>query len=369
MFINIYKNSFKILIRDKASVFWTVMFVILLGIMFKLAFSRLDEIDRFDPIPIAVSSEALKDEYFKEYIKTIENEKYIELIDIDDKNEEELFKDKKIVAYIEDEENIIIGKGTERIKETIIKSLMDGYIQNKSLIVNILSNNKNANISEILQFETFIKDESEESISIVNTYFYTLIGMQALYSYLWGLKVMYMYEANLSTKGKRNSISPVNKRKSILASMLSAWTLSIITSLICLLFVSYILKIDIGNQLLGIISVILLGTLTGVSFGSFIAVSNKQSIDFKHGMGIGITMLWSFFAGMMQSDVKVLVERHAPILNKINPVALITNGLYYLSINDKLNQFYENMIYLSIVVVIFILGTIFFVRGKKYESL
>lgn len=369
MFKNIYMNSFKILIRDKATVFWTVVFTILLAIMFNMTFSKLDEIDRFEALPVAVSKTALKDEYFSEYIKAIEKEEYIKLIDSDGMDETELFDKKKIAAYIVDEENVIVAKSSGRIKETIIKSLMDGYRQNKSMLTNILTENPYVNIGDLLQFESFIKDESKKTVSLSGTYFYTLIGMQALYSYLWGLRVMYMYEANLSTQGKRNTISPVNKKISIPASILAAWTLSIISSLICLAFISYILKVDVGNKLPGILSLILLGTFTGVSFGTLIAVSNKQSAEFKNGIGVGITMLWSFLAGMMSSNVKILIQRHVPIVNKFNPVALITDGLYSLSADDTLTGFSENMIYLSIVTIIFILATMFFARGKKYESL
>ncbi|NMA50530.1 MAG: ABC transporter permease [Mollicutes bacterium] len=369
MFRSVYKNTFKILIRDKITLFWTIMFVVLLAIMFKMTFSTLDEIDKFETLPIAASKEVLQDEYFKLYLETIEKEKYIKLIMSDDNNANELFEKKKIAAYIKDEENIVVGKSTSRIKETIVKSLMDGYIQNKSLVMNILIENPNVNLDEILKFNTFIKDESQKSINIVSTYFYTLIGMQAIYSYLWGLKVMYMYEANLSTQGKRNTISPINKKKSILASIIAVWTISIITSLFCLGFISFILSVDIGNKLFGILLIILLGTFTGVSFGSFIAVSNKQNIEFKNGIGVGITMMWSFFAGMMSSYIKILIERYIPVFNKFNPVALITDGLYSLAINNAGIRFYENMIYLIIISVIFVFGTMFFVRGKKYESL
>lgn len=369
MFINIYKNSFKILIRDKSTVFWTVLFVILLAIMFKMTFSKLDEIDKFEAVPIAVNQELLKDEYFTNFLKSIEKEEYIELIDLEDKNIEELFNEKKIVAYLETEEKIIIGKGIKQINETIIKSLMDSYNQNKSMITNIFKENPTTNINELLNFETFTKDDSKKSISLTSTYFYTLIGMQALYAYIWGLRAMYMYEANLSTQGKRIAISPVSKKKSILASLLAAWSLGIITNLLCLGFISYILNIDIGNKLFEILLIILLGTLTGVSFGSFFAVSSKKSVEFKGGIGVGVTMLWSFFAGMMHSDIKILIERNIPILNKINPVALITDALYSLAINDTLIRFSVNIMYLLFVTFIFIIGTIFFVRGKKYASL
>ena len=376
MFFNVFKNTLKILLRDKATVFWTVIFAILLAIMFKMAFSNLDKIDKFEAIPIAVQEQALEDEFFSKYITTLEEEEYIEVVKLEGKTEDErkeeagkLLEEKTIVAFIENEESIVLGKGSNRIEETVIKSLMEGYIQNKSMVMNILKENPHTNIADILNFETYVKDESNKNMTVINTFFYTLIGMQALYSYIWGMRVMYMYEANLSTQGKRNSISPTNKRISILASMFSAWALSILSSLIGIGFIIFILDINIGSKVIPILSLLLLGTLTGVSFGSFIAVSNRQSVGVKNGIGIGITMFWSFLAGMMASSIKILIERNIPILNKLNPVALITDALYSLYYYNTYDRFFGNIMYLSLVTLIFVLGTIFFMRGKKYESL
>lgn len=376
MFFNVFKNTLKILLRDKATVFWTVIFSILLAIMFKMAFSNLDKIDKFEAIPIAVQEQALEDEFFSKYITTLEEEEYIEVVKLEGKTEDErkeeagkLLEEKTIVAFIENEESIVLGKGSNRIEETVIKSLMEGYIQNKSMVMNILKENPHTNIADILNFETYVKDVSNKNMTVINTFFYTLIGMQALYSYIWGMRVMYMYEANLSTQGKRNSISPTNKRISILASMFSAWALSILSSLIGIGFIIFILDINIGGKVIPILSLLLLGTLTGVSFGSFIAVSNRQSVGIKNGIGIGITMFWSFLAGMMASSIKILIERNIPILNKLNPVALITDALYSLYYYNTYDRFFGNIMYLSLVTLIFVLGTIFFMRGKKYESL
>ncbi len=376
MFFNVFKNSFKILLRDKATVFWTIIFSILLAVMFKMAFSKLDDIDKFEAIPIAVQEQALEDEYFSEYITTIEKEEYVKIVKLEGTTEDErkeevrkLLEEKTIVVFIGNEESVILGEGSSRVEETIIKSLMDGYIQNKSMIMNILKENPYTNLSDVLDFETYVKEESNENMSIINTYFYTLVGMQALYSYIWGMRVMYMYEANLSTQGKRNSISPNDKRISVLASIFAAWILSMLSSLIAVSFINFILEINIGSKVIPILFLLLLGTLTGVSFGSFLAVSNRQSVEVKNGMGIGVTMFWSFLSGMMASNVKILVQRNVPILNKFNPVALITDALYSLYYYNTYDRYFENMIFLFLVTVVFILGTIFFMRGKKYESL
>lgn len=376
MFVTIFKNSLKILLRDKTSVFWTVVFTILLAILFKMAFSNFENTGKFSALPIAVNENMLEDKFFSKYIAAVEEMGYIETVDLsaDTPMEKEaeksrLFDTKRIVAYVENDDKVVLAKGSSKPTEMVIKTVMDMYIQSKSMVLNILEENPNANFTEIMAPEKHIEDKSSDKINLINTFFYTLLGMQAMYSYIWGLRVMYMYEANLSTQGKRNSISPNNKITSIIASGMAAWVLSLASGIVSSIFIYFVLKIDLGTKFFEILSILALGTLSGVTVGMFIAVSNKKSIDVKYGIGIAISMLCSFLAGMMIADIKILIQKNIPLLNKFNPVALVTDGLYSLYYYDNLNRFYDTILFLALVCVFSILGTLYFVRGKKYDRL
>ena len=52
----------------------------------------------------------------------------------------------------------------------MIKSLMEGYIQNKSMVMNILKENPHTNIADILNFETYVKDVSNKNMTVINTF-------------------------------------------------------------------------------------------------------------------------------------------------------------------------------------------------------
>ena len=80
-------------------------------------------------------------------------------------------------------------------------------------------------------------------------------------------------------------------------------------------------------------------------------------------------MLMSFLAGMMMSEMKIIVEENIPILNKLNPVALVTDAIYALYYYEETSRFYQNMVYLGLVTLALILGSMYFMRGKEYESL
>lgn len=292
--------------------------------------------------------------------------------------EEKIFKIEKIAdekdisldnhsAYIRKVDDVLVKD--EGFKSSIVTSVMKTFIQNSETIYRILEKNPNANINDLISINDYIKDESNKNMNLVNTYFYTLIGMQALYGYMWGMVVIYQYEANLSTVAKRNVMSPSNIKTKLLSALLVAWIINTIVLVITILVLKYLLNVDFGTNYSGLMVLILLSALCGVSFGTLIATGVKADVNKKEGMGIGLTMLMSFMAGMMVSDIKMLIQRNIPILNKINPVAIITDALYSIYYYSDMARFYQNISYLGLVTFVFIVLTAVFTRGKRYEYL
>ena len=62
----------------------------------------------------------------------------------------------------------------------------------------------------------------------------------------------------------------------------------------------------------------------------FIGVSNKKNEGMKMSILISVTMLLSFLSGMMVLKMKYIIAENVPILAKINPVNMVTDGLYSL---------------------------------------
>ncbi|WP_028822155.1 hypothetical protein [Propionimicrobium lymphophilum] len=58
--------NIKVLVSNKALVFWTLAFPILLGILFKMAFGDIINQESFDTVPVAVvNSQTYQDSPFK----------------------------------------------------------------------------------------------------------------------------------------------------------------------------------------------------------------------------------------------------------------------------------------------------------------
>lgn len=364
MFMHSFKHSLKTMLRKKELVFWSLIFPIVLALFFKLALGGISNINKFEKVPVSVDEKLYEDKFFVEFLNGLEEDGYFKVTKTDS---QDLLLEEKVLAHIEAKDKVVTR--SVGIKETMVETIINTYLQTESTITNIFNENPQADINEILKINDYIEDKSNPNMDSLNTYFYTLVGMQAMYGYMWGMVVMYQYEANLSTEAKRNLVSPIKKSTSLFASLLVAWIINLVIVLVTMAFCKYALGIDYGDKFGLILLIVSLGALTGVAFGAIIAVSNKKGLDFKIGLGIGITMLFSFLAGMMMDQMKVIVQKNAPIINKINPVALITDGIYSIYYYGSLDRFFNNIYWLLGITIALLLVAFSMIRRKKYDSL
>jgi ABC-2 type transport system permease protein len=106
-----------------------------------------------------------------------------------------------------------------------------------------------------------------------------------------------------------------------------------------------------------------------MSLGILVGVSNKKSEDAKIGILVSVTMACSFLAGMMFLQMKYIVAENVPLLAKINPVNMITDGLYSLYYYDTFDRYLYNVFSLIVFSVIMIGLSYNFIRRKKYDSI
>lgn len=365
MFVHAFRNTFKVLSRQRSMFFWALIFPIILGLFFKLALGHVMVKYQMKPLPIAVRSGLLEEPNFKSFLEAMEKEDYLRVQKADSAEILEVHPD--LVAYVAEENQLVVK--SSGISQSVVETLLNVYQQKKALIGQVLAKDPTTPLGPLVENQDYIHDLSRSKMDPMQTFFYTLLGMQVLYGYVWGLYVVYQYEANLSTNAKRNLIAPVRKRTGFLASITVAWLFNLVITFVFVLYLKWGLGVDFGGQGWPIFCLILLGAFTGVSFGSLIGVSNRGSIEFKSGLGIVLTMLFSFLAGMMVPNMKVLIQTHAPFLHKINPVSLLTDAVYSLYYYNSLHRFWENMAYLGLLTLLFSAATLFFMRGKQYDRL
>ena len=103
----------------------------------------------------------------------------------------------------------------------------------------------------------------------------------------------------------------------------------------------------------------------GIAIGTIF----KTNDNVKTGIVISVTMLGCFLSGMMGITMKYIVDKNIPIINKINPASMITDGFYSLYYYDTLDRYFFNIASLLIFAFIMIVLSYISLRRQKYDSI
>lgn len=378
MFGHIFINRLKIVLRQKGMIFWTLLFPIIMATFFSLALSNIVDSYNFKVIDIAiVDNEFFKQNTnFKNMIDSISKEDKNQIFNVEYTNLEsanQLLEDNKISGYIKVLDEIDIVVKSSGVEESVIKSVIDNYYQTVSLVNHIVEYNpdsiKNGVLDNLENNKNYFKSIDNNTIDILVIYFYSLIGMTCLYGGCFGINAINETEANLSKRGARLNISPSHKLKVLLCYLLVALIIHYSEILILMFYITKILNINFGNQLGYILLLEFFGSLAGITLGTFIGSFSKKNEDTKTGILISITMFFSFLSGMMIWQIKYIVREKLPMLANINPVNMITDGLYALYYYDTYNRYIFNLLSLIVFSSFMIVLTYVFIRRKNYDSI
>lgn len=385
MFFHNFLYSLKILFRNKPLMFWSFAFPIVLGLLFNLAFKDIEKNENFSSFDIAIvnSEEYLNNPIYKEAYTSL-SEGDDKLFDINYVSKEEadvLLEDKEIVGYLEFSESTSITVNQNGINETILKFVVDEIESNKeminSLIQKRLENNKYSEMeliigeikSKVLNTSVSLKDQTKDNISYTMIEYYTLIAMTALYGGTIAIYITNLKLANMGSIGKRTAVTAIKKSSLLLSSLLASYLIQILELALLFLFTIFVLSVDYGNNLLYIIILALIGSFAGLTLGVAIATLINASENTKTVILIAVTMFGCFLSGMMGITMKYVVDTYVPIVNLVNPAALITDGfynLYYYGLNDN---FILDLILLLIFSAVMLLISYRGLRRQKYDSI
>lgn len=394
MFIHNFKYALKTLFRNRMLIFWTFAFPIILGIFFNMAFSSIESDEKLDIIDIAVvDNEDFRNDYAMKETLTLLSDKESEeqLFNteyVNEKKAKELLENGEIAGYIlEEGDDIKVVVATSGINETILKAVVDEIQQTSNLVnssaeksiqeqisqgnVDIDYEKVYMDIVELVtdQEETQIKDISSNNLSYTMIEFYTLIAMACLYGGIIGMVAMNQNLPNMTNIGKRVAVSPVSKLKLVLGSVLAGYITQLIGILILFLFTVFVLKVDYGDNLPLIVLLALVGCLAGLSIGIAVGTLIKSGENTKTGIVIAVTMVGCFLSGMMGITMKYIVDTNVPVLNKINPASMITDGFYSLYYYDTLDRYFFNVASLLIFSAVMICLSFTSLRRQTYDSI
>ncbi len=393
MFIHNFKYSLKTLFRNKALIFWTFAFPIILGTFFNMAFSNIESSEKLDIINIAIikNDDFNNNEIFKTAFEELSDknndDRLFETRYTTEEEAKKLLEDEEIVGYmklVNDEPKLTFT--TSGINETIFKYVSEEITQTSNIIKylseeeikkEMIAGNYNIDYESIYNRVIELTEEdnvrlnnvSNSNLSYTMIEFYTLIAMACLYGGLLGAVAINQNLANMTNQGKRVSVSPTSKGKIILSSVLASYITQLVGVALLFLYTIFVLKVDYGNKLGLDIALAMAGSLAGLSLGVAVATTIKSNDNVKTGIIIAITMLGCFLSGMMGITMKYIIDKNIPIINKLNPASMITDGFYSLYYYDTLDRYIFDIGSLLIFALILIAISYISLRRQKYDSI
>lgn len=376
MFFHNFKYSLKNAFRQKEFLFWILAFPIILGTFFYVAFNSMYEKESmFNKIPVAIV-ENTENTAFKEVIKELSSgeDAMFDSKFTDSQTALDMLKTNDISGIINVDSELSLTVSNDGIKQTIIKSFLDQYQIRESIIMETVNNNPQ-NLQSVIDAMSQ-EINCNESLSLSNgnmdtyiQYFYNLIAMAAFFGSISGLYIAINNQGNLSAIAARKCISPTNKLTSITASLLASFVAQVICVSIGITYILFILKVDMGDKIPMVYLSGAVGSLTGVTMGFFIGSFGRLNQNVKMAISMSVTMLSCFLSGLMIGNMKSVIEMYVPIVNRINPAALISDLFYCLNIYNDYRRYTEKFVTLLILSVIFTIGGFLLTRRKKYASL
>ncbi|MBR6228662.1 MAG: ABC transporter permease [Eubacterium sp.] len=200
-------------------------------------------------------------------------------------------------------------------------------------------------------------------------YMYNLIAMVSIFGSLAAMHIAINNQANLSPMGMRRSCAGTPKSMVVLPGLIGTYITHSACVLISITFLKFALQIDFGDKLLLVYLTGICGAIMGVSLGFFVGAIGKLSEGAKTGLMMAVNMSLCFMSGLMIDAIRAIFSVQVPIVNDLNPVAVVADAMYYLNMDADLSRYFGKLLVMGGFTVAFIVLGILMTRRKLYKQL
>lgn len=412
--------NLKLLLSNRTLVFWTLAFPILLGLLFKGALGDIVNKEAFDTVPVAVvNSQVYQDSTFKIAFDDLskedsspvssENQPILKLRMVKTLEEgKRLLEDEEVSGVVEITGTSQAGisrnakahltLASNGMEQTILKAILDEITQRTDMISQLTQREITAKVrahsppgfqnvqpgeppafdpaqvaasvqDKLAKSGFTLRDRSPKSMDLLMAEFFSLLAMAALYGGLFSMTVMNNAQPPLGVIGRRVAVAPTSKAKLIISGIISSYLVQLVGLVLLLGVCRFLFGTDFGPNWKLTFLLTLVGALSGLSFGVAISALVPGGENMKVGVLIAVTMLGAVLAGMMGGAMRYVVDQKAPLVNKFNPVALITDGFYNLYYHPGFDGFWQDVTWLLLIAAVLLGASLLVLRKQRYDSL
>lgn len=199
---------------------------------------------------------------------------------------------------------------------------------------------------------------------------FACIAYITFYAFSMGNHLLDNLHANQSPLGLREQISPLERRKSFVLHF-GAYLVIYIGFTLVLYLLLRLLGVEVATKtnIWPLLLLLFLGQCCGIVIGVVVAALLPEAKGVRQAIGILLPLFLGFLSGMMVSGVRTSVQAAAPLLDALNPVNMVNDGLYGLYTQGVGEIYHTAMAHLAITLVLFLGITIIALRRDRYESL
>lgn len=404
-FLHVFRYQLKNLLGKRWLIGWNFVFPLVLSTAFYFGFGNMIKNDpnSFEIIPVGYYVEQTgSDDSFAVFLDTLSDKnsdtQYLTVTNYQDKSSaEDALKEGKITGYYINTNGRISLRVAESntVRTTTLNQLMKSYVSSSTMVNRIMkehpeklqdvmtsladsqksmaktsdskkntsANSSRSSDSSYLTRHVFGKDYSQ-----FMQYFLSLLAMSSLFASWISTTMMEPLCANVSECGKRFEVAPVHKLSAILAGTLAGTILQFLANCIVVIYIQFGLGIHFGVPLITVFGILALGSAIGIASGVLIGSICKKQVT-RILMPMIYTMVCSFLSGLMVGFIKQLIEDTVPIVNRLNPAAVLTDSLYVLANYGRTQRYVTDIITMIIMIVIPLLISGIILGRRNYANI
>ena len=386
----LFKYRFLQTVRDLPIMFWALAFPLILATLFYFSFGRAGlsatgesawesvkvcvidhspDSSENDRVSASDSSAA-----FSSFLQSMDGDALNILPSASEKEALQMLDEGTIagIYYVNETPSLTVGKNG--LNESILTTILDTYNQNAAIFKKIAEThpeNLPAAIQSIQDDRQLIRETTlgGETLDPSVQYFFALIAYACLSGAFLGVRASFDSQANLTALGARRSVTPTHKLTLILIDMLVLVTIHFANIMILTIYIGNVLGISLGTDYTSLLLVNFMGSLIGITMGLAFGSLTKLSLNIKMSLTVVITLLPSFFAGLMFANIKNIIEQHVPSMNRINPAAVLSDAYYCMGVYQDMNRFARCIVTLAIMSLLFLTAAFLGIRRERYDSI
>lgn len=397
MFIRDFLYMIKIMVRGKVTIFWTLVFPLLLATFMYMAFGNIYEQDEmFRNIKVAVVTEDESINGLNYMLDALSegDDALLAVTRMSERDAEKALAEEEVEGIIyTDDVRLTVAESS--VNASILETVLSEYKQYEHALMDIYKdgvgldgdmaadgtglqqymagifdmNNMSEIVTKLSAQKTYYteKASTEGSQNIYNNYFYAIFAMSCLFASLSSIGMMSNLQANVSATGKRKNVSPQRKMTFVLAEFAALLLIHFAVEVVSFIYMSCI-GVDFGDKVWEILLTLFVGCFIGLALGVIAGAIPKLKEGTKIGIVIGISMVMSIMSDLCINGLKYEIQQHAPIINKLNPAALISDSFYALNVYSDHKVFTGNILIMTVEAVVLITVGILMVRRNRYAS-